>query len=355
MKFLLTVFPGLSALAADEISSRLRLKVMSGGRVRGSDLIWVQTTDPAGLLEMRLVEDVFVETDSLKLTGKTSDLKALITALGRPAGLETALRAYTQITGKAVPARAQFRVVVQADDAKWRDFRRVDMQAAAEAGLGRAKPAWRLSPTEAPIEIWLHQLGRTLQVSLRITNGLHRSRGGRAVEREAALRPTIAAAMVWESRPEEEDVFLDPMCGSGTILLERASAGRHGLLLGGDIDAGAVKAAVSNFGPRHKPVRLQKLDARHLPLEDDSVDKFVTNLPWGRQIGRLEDLPALYKEVLREAVRVVRPGGRLVLLSGEGRLLKGVLAAQGGLRQERIIGGIEVLGLRADIYVLVRV
>ena len=351
MKFLLTNFPGLRRLLAEELSTRLNLKAVSDARVRGSELLWVQTSDPAGLLQLRVAEDVFVEVDTLKLTGQYSDLKAIGVLLGRPDGLMAALRAYAHLTGAAVAARAQFRVVAQADDASWRKYRRVDMQAMAEMGLSRARPAWRLNAEEAPIEIWLHLVGRTLHVSLRLTSGAHRSRGGRAVERAAALRPTIAAAMVMATQPADEDVFLDPMCGSGTILLERALAGRHGLLLGGDIDAGAVKAALANFGPRHKPVRIAKMDVRALPLENASVDAVASNLPWGRQIGRPQELPDLYKGALTELARVVRSGGRIVLLTSEWRLLKTILGAQPELKLETSYPDIEVLGRRAHIVV----
>ena len=243
---------------------------------------------------------------------------------------------------------------MQADDAAWREYRRVDLQQAAEAGLRRVRPGWRLSPDEAPLEIWLHQTGRTLHISLRLTNGLRRSRGGREVERAAALRPTIAAAMVMVSRPEDDDVFLDPMCGTGTILLERATAGRHGLLLGGDIDPAAVKATLANFGPRHKPVRIERMDARRLPLEDVSVDKFVTNLPWGVQVAAGVDLADLYARVVSEAVRVVRPGGLLVMLTSAQGVLDKAVKAQRKLSLARRVNGIEVLGRSAVLSVYER-
>ncbi|GAC1370729.1 MAG: methyltransferase domain-containing protein [Candidatus Saccharimonadales bacterium] len=354
MKFLLTNFPGLRRLLVEELSARLNLKADGDGRVRGSELLWVEVPNAVGLLGLRIAEDVFVAVDSLKLTGQNADLKAIGVLLGRPAGLTAALRVYTELTGAVVPARAQYRVVAQADDAAWRKYRRVDMQVMAEAGLSRARPGWRLNPDEAPIEIWLHLVGRTLYVSLRLTVASHRSRGGRTVERAAALRPTIAAAMVWAARPQNDDVFLDPMCGSGTILLERALYGRHGLLVGGDIDAAAVKAAQANFGPRHKPVRIERMDARALELETASVDKLVTNLPWGRQIGRPEEMPALYKGVLAEAARVVRPSGAVVVLTSEGRLLKSLAAAQAGIKLEKSYAGIEVLGRKAEIFVIKR-
>jgi tRNA (guanine6-N2)-methyltransferase len=352
MKFLLTVFPGLAGLAKDELQAKLKLAPVASGRVRGSELLWVQTSDPAGLLELRLVEDVFVSIDTIKLSGGPSDMRVL-SRVSSGEAVGAALRVYEHLTGLQVPARSNYRVVVQADDAPWRSYRRIDMQEAVETGIRRGRPKWQLADV-APVEVWLHQDAKSLAVSLRISNWKHRARGGREVERAAALRPTIAAAMVFAAGSGDDDVFLDPMCGSGTILLERAQAGRYGLLLGGDIDPGAVKATQANFGPRHQPRRLIRMDARHLPLEDGSIDKFVTNLPWGHQVGTKQELPALYGAVLGEAVRVVRPGGTIVLLSSEYRLLAQVIRMSGAVTLKCRFKNIEVLGRPAEMVVLSR-
>lgn len=354
MKFLLTVFPGLKSVLNEELTTKLHLPAVASAKVRGNELIWVQTSTPAGLLELRLVEDVFVELDSIKLTGKITDLKLLTAVLADGTAVAAALRVYEHIIGRVIPLKSVFRVVAQAEDAPWRQYRRLELQTAVEAGLLRARPNWRLNSAEAPLEVWLHQVGRTAHISLRLTSSSHRNRGGRVTEREAALRPTIAAALVWMSNPGDDDVFLDPMCGSGTILLERALVGRHGLLLGGDIDPTAVKVALANFGPRHRPVRIERMDARRLPFENDSVDKFVSNLPWGHQVGNLDELPVLYTAVLAEAVRVVRGGGKIVLLSSQGKLLKRAILATRGVKLEQTVSNIEVLGRRADIFVLSR-
>ncbi len=50
---------------------------------------------------------------------------------------------------------------------------------------------------------------------------LHK-RGYRPVSTEAPLRETLAAALVKLSRPREDVLFWDPMCGSGTIATEAA-------------------------------------------------------------------------------------------------------------------------------------
>ena len=53
--------------------------------------------------------------------------------------------------------------------------------------------------------------------------GLHK-RGYRAVGNDAPLRETLAAAMVHLARYRGRDTFVDPFCGSGTIVIEAAMA-----------------------------------------------------------------------------------------------------------------------------------
>ena len=57
-------------------------------------------------------------------------------------------------------------------------------------------------------------------------DGLHK-RGYRAEGGEAPLKETLAAAMVLLSFWDRDRLLLDPMCGSGTILIEAALIGRN--------------------------------------------------------------------------------------------------------------------------------
>ncbi len=62
------------------------------------------------------------------------------------------------------------------------------------------------------------------QVSIMIDTsgaGLHK-RGYRANSTEAPIKETLAAAMVYLSRVRRDANFIDPFCGSGTILIEAA-------------------------------------------------------------------------------------------------------------------------------------
>ena len=128
-----------------------------------------------------------------------------------------------------------------------------------------------------------------------------------------SLKPTVAAAMVRLGAFPRGALIVDPLCGAGTILLEAAAIGLRAM--GGDQDAAALEAARRNRDAAGLEARIEYWDARGLPLDDASADGIVSNLPWGRQIDVDDELARLYAAYLQEMARVVRPGGRLVLLT----------------------------------------
>jgi tRNA (guanine6-N2)-methyltransferase len=126
-------------------------------------------------------------------------------------------------------------------------------------------------------------------------------------------------------------VVLDPMCGAGTILAEVLELARtEGIRLanvwGGDLESAALRATGPNLR-RLGHVLLARWDARSLPLPDRSVDRIVCNPPFGKQLSRPEDIGPLYHRFLRECDRVLRPGGRSVLLVSDQTALRDAAAA----------------------------
>ena len=193
------------------------------------------------------------------------------------------------------------------------DLRRRDTEASLGRRLLAAHPGWRLDPERPDAEVVVFVDARSAVVALRLTDPAFRHRGyGRA---PAALSPTVAAALVRLSAPAADDRFLDPCCGGGTILLERALIGLpYAELLGGDLSEYALSVARANFGPRHQPWTLRRWDARHLPLPAASVSRVACNLPFGVQSPVAGGVAAFTASCLAEAARVLRPGGRMVFL-----------------------------------------
>ncbi|KPV49829.1 hypothetical protein SE17_30415 [Kouleothrix aurantiaca] len=91
---------------------------------------------------------------------------------------------------------------------------------------------------------------------------------------------------------------------------------------------------------------------RHIQQADDAgIDALVCNPPWGRQVLPDADMGAFYRALLGEAARVLRPGGRAVLLTDRVAEVGGALAELPALRPARELV-ISLFGSHPTIYVL---
>jgi tRNA (guanine6-N2)-methyltransferase len=359
-KFYVTSFKGVGILTLRELKSRLDIEksTIESGVVRDYDINRF-ARDLAGdqaeeLGTLRTTEDVFYELGTVRLTGERTD-EALVEELMRVAPIEQAISCKRNLTPKARPGAPTFRVIVQAEDAKWRHYRRERLEEAAAIGIGRRYRKWRRVDNDSSVEVWVQVIDQTALVGLRLTDRTMRHRTYKTATLPGSLRPTIAAAAVLLSKPTDGDIFLDPNCGAGTILMERALDRPYERLLGGDINPEAVAATRENFGNRHKPWTFDSWDAASLPLEDGSISRVVTNPPWGRQISAGDNLPAYYKQFMKEIVRVLVPWGRAVILTSERRALRDTLAAHPALKIDEQIKGILVMGRKADLFSLIRI
>ncbi|MEJ7653273.1 MAG: methyltransferase domain-containing protein [Chloroflexia bacterium] len=173
-----------------------------------------------------------------------------------------------------------YRVIARAEGE--RAYKRSEAGKAVEQGLrARLGKNWKVVEDDAQVEVWVTLIGPEAIIGVRLTDRSQRHRD-RNTNLPASLRPTVAAAMVRLTQPQDDDVFLDPFCGTGTMLIERGEAGRHKLILGSDVSEEALNAAAANIGERHKPLELNNWDATHLPLEDGSVNAIATNPPFER-------------------------------------------------------------------------
>jgi tRNA (guanine6-N2)-methyltransferase len=106
--------------------------------------------------------------------------------------------------------------------------------------------------------------------------------------------------------------MLDPLCGAGTLPIEAALQGV--LAWGGDLDSAALDGARTNIRAAGISVHLQQWDAVHLPLASQSMDRIVTNLPWGRQV-QVDENWNDFTAGCGEFQRVLTDGGQIVLLT----------------------------------------
>jgi tRNA (guanine6-N2)-methyltransferase len=344
--------PGFEGIAADEIAGRIRGAREITRRVvpdrAGMTIFFAPAADKLGTL--RTPEDLFGLAGYRAGIGPENKELDKIRGASREAPLvEPALVARVKVSkGTRAGRRLKFRVIARM--AGEHEYRRVDFQRAVERGiLERDDHTWRLEEEDADVELWATMIDAEFFLTVRLSDDRMRHREYKTAHRPASLRASSAAALAWLSEPREDDVVLDPFCGAGTILIERAHMGRYSMLLGSDRDSAALAAARVNVGVRYKPIQLENWDAGALPLGDASVDKIVTNLPWGLRYGSHGENRKLYPLWFREFARVLKSGGILVMLTAEWRLMRDLERTR-KITPSKIIR-VSVLGKPAAIYI----
>ena len=358
MTYYAQTMPGVEEIAWLEIRDRLKdatfLRYLFAKEQNGI-VVFDYPGPAADLLRLRTTEDVFMQIAYHDdLTRLKRDLRGIHDLIATSDSFGRAVNDYLRVRRFSAPPSYR---VISRQYGKF-EYSRKDLTATVWRSLKQRYPRWTPVADDSQVEFWANLLGSTFLLGARLSDRTMRHRFERKVELPAALRPSVAAAMVYLTHPQPGDVFLDPMAGSGTILYERMQAGRFARLLGGDIEPERVDAARKNVrGSRKKPgpndlqPDIRQWDARQLPLEDASVDKVATNLPFGKQLRGSQTPAKLYPPVLAELQRVVRPGGRIVLLTSEYDLIKEEIRK---LPRLTITTGysVAVLGVWGRIYII---
>jgi tRNA (guanine6-N2)-methyltransferase len=97
------------------------------------------------------------------------------------------------------------------------------------------------------------------------------------------------------------------------------------------------------------PVRIETWDARQLPLATGGVDRVLSNPPFGKQLSTPAQIVPLYRDMIKEYDRVLRKGGKAVLLVADVQALKDAVQKVAWRKQRQV--GVRVLGQRATIAV----
>ncbi|MFM8271930.1 MAG: methyltransferase domain-containing protein [Gemmata sp.] len=317
---------GIESTAADEITRDV------GGEVkktaRGLVVFRVEALGDK-VLSLRTTEDVFLMAwGSDSLTYKSEDLDTIRAWTAKKPDWDHLFKLHHKIRPKT-KGRPTYHIVCQMQGEH--GFRRADARAAFIEGLaGKVPNGWHYSNENAWLEIWLTIYSKTAVCGVRLSDRTMRHRTYKLDHVQASLRPTVAAAMVRLAGIGPGMTVLNPFCGAGTILAEaldvaekrsRAGAVR---VLGGDIDPNAVFVTSQNLEQVGK-ASLARWDATALPLESQSVDRIVSNPPFGKQLSSIEQIGPLYEAAGAELDRVLKPGGRAVLLAMEVEGLKRVL------------------------------
>jgi len=194
------------------------------------------------------------------------------------------------------------------------------------------------------------------EVLIRLTPRQLATRLWRVHNMPGALNATIAAAMIEITQPRPTDRFLNMMCGSGTLLVERLQRGPAALAVGCDIDANALIGARLNLeaGKVADKALLCAWDATQLPFVEGSFNVICADLPWGQLVGSHIDNAALYPKMLTEAARLATPAAHLILLTHEIALFERILPSFAEMWELQDMIKVLQGGLHPRVYVMGR-
>lgn len=143
-----------------------------------------------------------------------------------------------------------------------------------------------------------------------LTLRLPRARFKRDKTAAGELRPELAHVLCLAAKLRAKHRVLDMFAGHGSIPLE-ATRGF------GCRDVIAVDRSLEEDRREHPGIEWHRADARDLSfIADGSVDRVITDPPWGTYDAKIPDLSATYEAAFREISRVLRPDGIAVMLTG---------------------------------------
>lgn len=147
----------------------------------------------------------------------------------------------------------------------------------------------------------------------------------------AGINPSLAYILCMVAKLKEEDILLDPFCGSSVIPITALKYFNIKRVICSDISSKAIFASRGNFkeaGIEESRYKLFRSDIKDIKLSKRNIDKIVTNLPYGIRVGDHNGNIETYKSLELLAKKLLRKKGLLVLLTQEKKLIREVFGKE---------------------------
>lgn len=171
----------------------------------------------------------------------------------------------------------------------------------------------------------------------------------------AGINPSLAYILCMIAEIKEQDILLDPFCGSSVIPITALKYFNAKKAICTDIDSKAITASKKNFvnaNIDNQKYILFKKDIRDISLNKKNIDKIITNLPFGIRVGKHKDNINIYKELETLARKLLRTKGELVLLTQEKVLLRETFKK--GYWNVKSVSRVNEGGLLPEIFIIKR-
>ena len=302
--YMSTMLAGLENIIVDEIRSKiLDAQIVE---IRRGKVFFRSKQPLQNVMSLRSIDNLFIFVSKFSVGPHKVHLKEL---QQRMKGIDI-----SKVIDLSKLSNRKVSFLINSSRSGRQTYSRFDLSDAASQGLMQQFPKWKIgTPEDHLLEFRLDVTDEEAIFCYRLTDSTFRFRGKQRMFAQAALRPTVAHALVWLSQPAKDECFVDPFCGSGTIVAERAYY-PFGKLLGGDISEDVTEVAMMNTAKIDNVV-IRQWDARELPLGEGTVDKVVSNLPFGEQILNQDEIYDLYLKFIKQLKRVMKPNGQAILMT----------------------------------------
>jgi putative methyltransferase (TIGR01177 family) len=190
-----------------------------------------------------------------------------------------------------------------------------DREVTAYVGKDRAKTYFAITMPRSMRQGWVTRRPRS-----------------RAFFHPSAIFPKLSRALVNLSGVQPGEAFLDPFCGTGSLLIEASIIGAE--TVGIDLARKMVRGARRNSIKYGQPwLGLVRADSRRLPIKE--VGALATDIPYGRasSAGGLKSSDIL-RSLIEGAPAVLREGRKLVVMHPKSLEVGPIAKELGGLRVE---------------------
>ena len=288
----------------------LRPKLKSSGIQRMLDgaVLYHSDISLEGVAGLRFFQNSFLVIKSFENLGR-SPITRMMRAFDRRI-LSAAL-----LSSQLVRRAKSFRIVTSSENRLSVPDKRA--RAAVESVICKALHV-PVSRAAADLEIWfLYRREGVGFILLRLT----RRRATEKTLNRGELKPEMGNLLCSISEPSPDDVFLDPFCGFGAIVMERAVSFPARKIYGIDSSREKINQLRNKIRKIHlravNKISLQVGDSRNLSgVPENSVSKIVTDPPWGDFNYSADSIIDLYRGFITALPRIMIPGGIAVLLVG---------------------------------------
>ncbi len=298
MRFLLTADPGFEDVTLAELAER---GLPGAPRPFGyAGLVVAEAPGPEPLFSLRSVHHLVQDLGRARLSGP---------------GLEDALSALAPFAIPGLGPETSFAVRVH------RRGRHAFQSPELERAYGAVLVARYRAPvnlTQPDLLVRVDLFEEALFLGIQLTRRPLSIRYPKVYAPPAALKASVAYGMLRRLGVSRETRLLDAFAGSGTLAIEAVQGFSLRRVVALDRNPRAVAGGRENARQAgvSEQIRFLQGDARKLrqlfpPARFDAV---VANPPYGKRLGRSENLYRMYLEFFQEAKTVLKPGGVLGVL-----------------------------------------